>query len=50
MYEAGAFIVHFLDRTKVEKVSKGLEIVSVQEFEEGGLPRKLFLVTVRNPK
>jgi hypothetical protein len=50
MCEVGGFIVHFFDRAKVEAVSKGFDIVSVQEFEEGGLPRKLFLVTVRKPK
>ncbi len=50
MYEVGGFIVHFFDRAKVEAVSKGFDIVSVQEFEEGRLPRKLFLVTLRKPK
>jgi SAM-dependent methyltransferase len=50
MYEVGGFIVHFFDRAKVEAVSKGFSIVSVEEFEEGGLPRKLFLVTARKPK
>jgi len=50
LYEVGGFIVHFFDRAKVEAVSKGFDIVSVQEFEEGGLPRRLFLVTVRKPK
>jgi len=50
MYEVGGFIVHFFDRAKVEEVSRAFEIVSIQEFEEGGLPRRLFLVTVRKPK
>lgn len=50
MYEVGGFIVHFFDRAKVEAVSKGFSIVSVEEFEEGRLPRKLFLVTARKPK
>jgi SAM-dependent methyltransferase len=50
MYEVGGFIVHFFDRAKVAAVSTGFDIVSVREFEEGGLPRKLFLVTVRKPK
>jgi SAM-dependent methyltransferase len=49
MYEVDGFIVHFFDRARVEDVSKGFDIVSVQEFEEGGLPRKLFLVTTRKP-
>ena len=50
MYEVGGFIMHFFDRGKVEAVSRGFSIVSFGEFEEGGLPRKLFLVTVRKPK
>lgn len=50
MYEVGGFIVHFFDRAKVEAVSKGFEIAPLEEFEEGGLPRKLFLVTLRKPK
>jgi SAM-dependent methyltransferase len=50
MYEVGGFIVQFFDRAKVEAVSQGFDIVSVQEFEEGGLPRKLFLVTLRKPR
>ena len=50
MYEVGGFIVHFFDRAKVEAVSRGFSIVSVEEFEEGGLPRKLYLVAARKPK
>lgn len=47
MYEVGGFIVHFFDKAKVQAVSQGFEIVSIDNFEEGGLPRKLFLVTLR---
>ncbi len=50
MWEMGGFIVHFFDRAKVEAVCKGYGIVSVEEFEEGGLPRRLFLITARKPK
>ncbi len=50
MYEVGGFIVHFFDRAKVEIVSTGFDIVPIEDFEEGSLPRKLFLVTVRKPK
>ena len=49
MYEVGGFIVNFFDRAKVERVSKGYEIVSVDEFDEGGMPRRLFRVTLRKP-
>ena len=47
MYECGGFIVHFFSREKVERLAEGFEIASVDEFEEGELPRKLFLVTLR---
>lgn len=47
MYEVGGFIVHFFSREKVELLAKGYEIISVDGFEEGSLPRKLFRVTLR---
>lgn len=47
MYEINGFVVHFISREKVEHLAKGYEIVSVDEFEEGELPRKLFRVTLR---
>jgi SAM-dependent methyltransferase len=47
MYEVGGFIVHFFDREKVQRLAQGYELVSMQEFEEGNLPRRLFLVTQR---
>jgi hypothetical protein len=48
MYEiSGGFIVHFFSREKVEYLAKGFDILSIDEFEEGTLPRKLFRVTLR---
>ena len=47
MCEIGGFIVHFFSREKVEQLAKGFEIVSIDTFEEGELPRKLFQVTLR---
>ena len=47
MWEVGGFIVHFFSRQKVEDLARGYEIVTVEEFEEGDLPRKLYLVTLR---
>jgi len=47
MYEVGGFIVHFFSREKVEHLAKGYELISVDEFEEASLPRKLFRVTLR---
>lgn len=50
MYEMGGFIVHFFDREKVKHLSAGYEILGVDEFEEGELPRKLFMVTLKKNK
>jgi len=47
LYEVGGFIIHFFSRQKIEQLAKGYELVSIDEFEEGGLPRKLFRVTMR---
>lgn len=47
MYEVGGFIVHFFSPEKVRHLARGWEIVSIDEFEEGGLPRKLFRVILR---
>lgn len=49
MYEVGGFIVNFFDRAKVERVSQGYDLLNVGEFEEGGMPRKLFRVTLKKP-
>jgi ubiquinone/menaquinone biosynthesis C-methylase UbiE len=49
MYENGGFVVHFFSREKIEHLAKGYKIVSIDEFEEGELPRKLFLVSLRKP-
>ena len=47
MYEVRGFIVHFFSRQKVEQLAKGYELISVDEFEETKLPKKLFRVTLR---
>ncbi len=49
LFENQGFIVHFFDRAKVERVAKGYEIIGIDEFEEGKLPRRLFRVTLRKP-
>ncbi len=43
----GGFIVHFFSREKVERLAKGYEIVGIEEFEEGEVLKRLFLVTLR---
>jgi len=47
VWEVGGFVVHFFNREKVEHLAKGYDIISIEEFEEGDLPRKLFLVILR---
>lgn len=47
LYEVGGFIVNFFNKGKVEHLAKGYEILSIDKFEEGRLPRKLFRVTLR---
>jgi SAM-dependent methyltransferase len=47
MYEVGGFIVHFFDLEKVRRLSAGYDILGVDELEEGELPRKLFMVTMK---
>ena len=43
----GGFIVRFFSKERVEHLAKGYAIVSVEEFEETNLPKKLFLVTLK---
>jgi SAM-dependent methyltransferase len=47
MYEVGGFVVHFFSREKAMHLAKGYDVVRIDEFEEGRLPRKLFRVTLR---
>jgi hypothetical protein len=47
IYEIGGFVIHFFSKEKVEHLAKGFEIVSIDEFEEGTLPRRLFRVTLK---
>ena len=47
MYEVNGFIVHFFSREKVAELTEEFEIVNIDKFEEGSLPRKLFQVTLR---
>ncbi len=49
LYENQGFIVHFFDRAKVELLARGWELVAIEEFEEGKLPRRLYRVTMRKP-
>jgi len=47
LYETGGFIVHFFSREKIKQLSAGFDILNIESFEEGTLPRKLFRVTLK---
>ena len=47
LYENGGFVVHFFDRSLVDRLAAGFEIEDLMEFEEGALPRRLWRVTQR---
>lgn len=49
IYELGGFAVHFFSRQKVFHLSAGFDVVAIEEFTEGALPRVLFQVTLRKP-
>ena len=44
LYEKDGFIVHFFSEKKVKSLLKGFINISIDLFEEGSFPRKLFLV------
>ena len=44
LYENGGFIVHFFSKDKVKSLLKGFENISIDEFEEGSFPRKIYFV------
>lgn len=48
LYELdGGFVVHFFGRALVERLAQGWQSLAVEEFEEGPLPKRLFLVRQR---
>ena len=47
LYENDGFIVHFFSKDKIEQLSKGFEILDIENFEEGKFPRKLFKVVLK---
>ena len=44
MYENDGFIINFFSEKKVNSLLKGFNNLSINKFEEGKFPRKLFLV------
>ena len=47
MYEHGGFVVHFFDRSLINRLASDFELLDVREFTEGELPRRLAQVTMR---
>jgi SAM-dependent methyltransferase len=47
LYEMKGFVVHYFDRAMVESLADGFDLLGIEEFEEGSLPRKLLQVTLR---
>ena len=47
LYKNDGFIVHFFSEEKVRKVSNGFDLTSIERFEEGKFPRKLFRVILK---
>ena len=44
LYENDGFIVHYFSKDKVNSLLKGYKNITLEQFEEGTFPRKLFLV------
>lgn len=47
MFGNGGFIVHFFDRALVDRLAGGFTLLDLTSFEEGGLPRRLWRITLR---
>ena len=44
LYENDGFIVHYFSEEKVHSLLNGFNNISLEKFEEGSFPRKLFYV------
>ncbi|GAA1080463.1 class I SAM-dependent methyltransferase [Nocardiopsis metallicus] len=50
IFEHGGFAVHFFDRALVNDLADGWDLLGVEPFEEGELPRRLWRITqVKRP-
>ena len=47
LYENQGFIVHFFSINKVNEITDGFNIMSIEKFEEGAFPRKLFKIILK---
>lgn len=50
LFELNGFGVHFFDDELVARLAAGFELLGVERFEEGTLPRRLVRVTMRKPQ
>ena len=50
IYEDEGFVVHFFDREMVDRLADGFQLLDVRTFEEGKLPRRLFVVIQKRPR
>jgi len=50
MYEMDGFIVHYFSEEKIQHLSRGYEIVSIERCEESSLPRRLFRVVLKKTR
>ena len=44
LYENDGFIVHYFSKEKVNSLLDGFNNITLEEFEEGTFPRKLFFI------
>ena len=49
LYENGGFVVHFFNRLLVDRLAEGFELEDITAFEEGGLPRRLWRISMYRP-
>ena len=49
IYELDGFVVHFFDAELIDRLADGFELLEVEPFCEGSLPRRLARVTMRRP-
>jgi SAM-dependent methyltransferase len=47
MWEMGGFIVHFFDRTLIDRLAAGFDVLDMADYTEGKLPRRLIGITMR---
>ncbi len=47
MWEMNDFVVHYFSEEKVKRYTEGFRLLTLEEFEEGGLPKRLFKVVLR---